>query len=66
MDTQLSQQTAGVCSKQTCGELSLDTTDVPLSNCVSGIINPANIEKRVLTVDEIKRSEWRTGLAWLR
>ena len=44
----------------------LDTTNVSQWNHVSGINNPADIGTRAINVDELKRSEWLTGLAWLR
>ena len=43
----------------------LDTTIVSQWNHVSGINNPANIGTRAINVDELKRSEWLTGQAWL-
>ena len=44
----------------------LDTTNVSQWNHVSGINNPADIGIRMLNVDELKRSEWLTGPAWLK
>ena len=44
----------------------LDITNVSQWNHVSGINNPADIETRAINVDELKRSEWLTGPAWLR
>ena len=44
----------------------LDTTNVSQWNHVSGINNPADIGPRAINVDELKRSEWLTGLAWLK
>ena len=45
---------------------SLDTTNVSKWNHVSGINNPADIETRLINVDELKRREWLTGPAWLK
>ena len=44
----------------------LDTTIVSQWNHVSGINNPADIGTRAINVHELKRSEWLTGLAWLK
>ena len=44
----------------------LDTTNVSQWNHVSGINNPADIGTRAINVDELKRSEWHTGPAWLK
>ena len=44
----------------------LDTTNVSQWNHVSGINNPADIGTRESNVDELKRSEWLTGPAWLK
>ena len=44
----------------------LDTTIVSQWNHVSGINNPADIGTRAINVDELKRSEWLTGPAWLK
>ena len=44
----------------------LDTTDVSQWKHVSGINNPADIGTRATNVEELKRSEWLTGPAWLR
>ena len=44
----------------------LDTTNVSQWNHVSGINNPADIGTRAISVDELKRSEWLTGPAWLK
>ena len=44
----------------------LDTTNVSQCNHVSGINNPADIGTRAINVDELKRSEWLTGPAWLK
>ena len=41
----------------------LDTTDV---SRVSGINNPADIGTRAINIEELKRSEWLTGPAWLK
>ena len=44
----------------------LDTTNVSQWNHLSGINNPADIGARAINVDELKRSEWLTGPAWLK
>ena len=44
----------------------LATTIVSQWNHVSGINNPADIGTRAINVDELKRSEWLTGPAWLK
>ena len=44
----------------------LDTTNVSQWNHLSGINNPADIGTRAINVDELKRSEWLTGPAWLK
>ena len=44
----------------------LDTTNVSQWNHVSGINNPADIGTRAINVDELKRSGWLTGPAWLK
>ena len=44
----------------------LDTTDVSQWKHVSGINNPADIGTRAINIEELKRSEWLTGPAWLR
>ena len=44
----------------------LDTTNVSQWNHMSGINNPADIGTRAINVDELKRSEWLTGPAWLK
>ena len=44
----------------------LDKTNVSQWNHVSGINNPADIRTQVINVDELKRSEWLTGPAWLK
>ena len=44
----------------------LDTTNVAQWNHVSGINNPADIGTQAINVDELKRSEWLTGPAWLK
>ena len=44
----------------------LDTTDVSQWKQVSGINNPADIGTRAINIEELKRSEWLTGLAWLK
>ena len=52
----------------------LDTTDVSqwksdvrgINTDVSGINNPADIGTRAINIEELKRSEWLTGPAWLK
>ena len=44
----------------------LDTTHVSQWKYLSGINNPADIGTRAIKVDELKRSEWLTGPAWLK
>ena len=44
----------------------LDTTNVLQRNHVSDINNPADIGTRAINVNELKRSEWLTGPAWLK
>ena len=44
----------------------LDTTDISQWKHVSGINNPADIGTRAINVDELKRSEWLNGPAWLK
>ena len=44
----------------------LDTTAVSQWKHVSGIINPADIGNRAIKIEELKRSERLTGLAWLK
>ena len=44
----------------------LDTTNVSQWNHVCGINNPADIGTRAINVDELMRSEWLTGPAWLK
>ena len=44
----------------------LDTTDVSQWKHVSGINNPADIGTRAINIEELKRSEWLTGPAWLK
>ena len=43
-----------------------NTTDASQWNDVSGINNPADIETRTINVDQLRRSEWLTGPAWLK
>ena len=43
----------------------LDTTDVSQWKHVSGVNNPADIGTRAINIEELKKSEWLTGLAWL-
>ena len=50
----------------------LDTTDVSqwkqqyFTVEISSINNPADIGTRAINVEELKRSEWLTGTAWLK
>ena len=44
----------------------LDTTDVSQWKHVSGINNPADTGTRAINIEELKRSEWLTGPAWLK
>ena len=44
----------------------LDTTDVSQWKHVSGINNPADVGTRAINIEELKRSEWLTGPAWLK
>ena len=44
----------------------LDTTDVSQWKNVSGINNPADIGTREINIEELRRSEWLTGLARLK
>ena len=44
----------------------LDTTDVSQWKPVSGINNPADIGTRAINIEELKRSKWLTGPAWLK
>ena len=44
----------------------IDTTDVSQWKHVSGINNPADIGTRAINIEELKRSEWLTGPAWLK
>ena len=44
----------------------LDTTDVSQWKHVSGINNPADIGTRAINIEELRRSEWLTGPAWLK
>ena len=44
----------------------LDTTDVSQWKRLSGINNPADIGTRAINIEELKRSEWLTGPAWLK
>ena len=43
----------------------LDATNISQWNHVSGFNNPSDIGTRAINVDELKRSEWFTGPAWL-
>ena len=43
----------------------LDTSDVSQWN-VCGINNPVDIGTREINIEELKRSEWLTGPAWLK
>ena len=44
----------------------LDTTDVSQWRHVSGINNPADIGTRTINIEELRRSEWLMGPAWLK
>ena len=44
----------------------LDKTDVSQWKRVSGINNPADIGTRAINIEELKKSEWLTGPAWLK
>ena len=44
----------------------LDTTNASQWKHVSGINNPADNGTRAISVEELKRSEWLTGPAWLK
>ena len=44
----------------------LDTTDVSQWKHVSGINNPADIGTRAINIEELKRTDWLTGPAWLK
>ena len=44
----------------------LDTTDVSQWKHVSGINNPEDIGTRAINIEELNRSEWLTGPAWLK
>ena len=44
----------------------LDTTDVSQWKHVSGINNPADIGTSAINIEELKKSEWLTGPAWLK
>ena len=44
----------------------LDTTDVSQWRHVSGINNPADIGTRAIKIEELRRSEWLIGPAWLK
>ena len=44
----------------------LDTNDVSQWKHVSIINNPADIGTRAINIEELKRSEWLTGPAWLK
>ena len=44
----------------------LDTTDVSQWRHVSGVINPADIGTRLISIEELRQSEWFTGPAWLQ
>ena len=43
----------------------LDTTDVSQWRHVSGINNPGDIGRRAINIEELRRSEWHFGPAWL-
>ena len=44
----------------------LDTTDVSQWKHVSAINNTVDIGTRAINIEELKRSEWLTGPAWLK
>ena len=44
----------------------MDTTDFPQWKHESGINNSADLRIRAINVQELKRSEWFTGPAWLK
>ena len=44
----------------------LDTSNVSQWKYGSGINNPADIRTRAINIEELKRSEWLTGPAWLK
>ena len=44
----------------------LDTTDVSQWRHVSGINNPADIGTRAINIEELRRSDWLIGPAWLK
>ena len=44
----------------------LETTDVSQWKHVSGINNPADIGTKAINIEELKRSEWLAGPAWLK
>ena len=44
----------------------LDTTDVSQWKHVSGVNNPADIGTRLISIEELRQSEWFTGPAWLQ
>ena len=44
----------------------LDTTDVSQWKYVNVINNPVDIGTRAINIEELKRSDWLTGPAWLR
>ena len=44
----------------------LDTTDLSQWKHISGINNLADIGTRAINIEELKRSEWLTGPAWLK
>ena len=44
----------------------LETTNVSQWKHVSGINNPADIGTRGIQIEELQRSEWLTGPAWLK
>ena len=43
----------------------LDRTDISQWKHVSGINNTTDIGTRAINIEELKRSEWLTGPAWL-
>ena len=44
----------------------LDKSDASQWNHVNGINNPADLGTRAIEVDQLKKSEWLTGPAWLK
>ena len=44
----------------------LDTTEVSQWRHVSGVNSPAAVGARAINIEELRRSEWLTRLAWLK